>query len=181
MMTREEYLAKRREYYSKHKEQWREYERRNREKIRKDARRRRSENIEHYRDVARRWREDNKGKISEYGKRYHSSEKGQARYKKYYETHKEEFFERAYKSKAKYKDEVIARYKVANALKMGVLTKQPCELCGEKKADAHHDDYNKPLEVRWLCRRCHINWHKNHSPIRVSEKTWLADNGIEDL
>jgi len=24
------------------------------------------------------------------------------------------------------------------------LTRQPCEVCGEKKVHAHHDDYNKP-------------------------------------
>lgn len=32
----------------------------------------------------------------------------------------------------------------------GVLVRQPCEVCGSK-AQAHHNDYSKPLEVRWLC------------------------------
>lgn len=39
--------------------------------------------------------------------------------------------------------------------------RQPCEICGEK-AEAHHDDYNKPLEVRWLCFKHHREWHKTH-------------------
>ena len=39
------------------------------------------------------------------------------------------------------------------------LEKQPCEICG-KKAEAHHDDYDKPLEVRWLCFEHHREWHR---------------------
>lgn len=40
---------------------------------------------------------------------------------------------------------------VGNALRSGKLVKQPCERCGAQKVHAHHDDYSKPLEVRWLC------------------------------
>lgn len=32
-----------------------------------------------------------------------------------------------------------------------------CERCTKKtKTDGHHPDYSKPLEVVWLCRRCHM-------------------------
>lgn len=46
---------------------------------------------------------------------------------------------------------------VARALKSGVLVRPDrCEDCETPcKPDAHHDDYDRPLEVRWLCRRCH--------------------------
>lgn len=41
-----------------------------------------------------------------------------------------------------------------------------CSQCGDNTAvEAHHDDYNKPFEVRWLCRVCHRRWHKTHKPI----------------
>jgi len=40
-----------------------------------------------------------------------------------------------------------------------VLEKQPCEVCGATKVEAHHDDYTKPLEVRWLCKRHHSEVH----------------------
>lgn len=35
-----------------------------------------------------------------------------------------------------------------------------CERCGsERMVEAHHDDYDSPLDVRWLCRVCHKGWH----------------------
>lgn len=36
-----------------------------------------------------------------------------------------------------------------------------CAHCGVKDdLCGHHPDYSKPLEVIWLCRRCHINEHR---------------------
>ena len=54
-----------------------------------------------------------------------------------------------------------------SAIASGRLVRQPCEKCGEPKADAHHDDYNKPLAVRWLCRSCHSAWHGANRPTYV--------------
>lgn len=47
---------------------------------------------------------------------------------------------------------------VSNAIRDGRLLKQGCEVCGEK-AQAHHDDYRRPLVVRWLCRKHHLEHH----------------------
>ena len=41
----------------------------------------------------------------------------------------------------------------------GKLVKKPCELCGDDSAEMHHEDYNKPIEVNWLCRACHLTYH----------------------
>lgn len=49
---------------------------------------------------------------------------------------------------------------VNNAIRTGTLTREPCEVCGAREVHAHHDDYNKPLDVRWLCVRCHAGHHK---------------------
>ena len=44
--------------------------------------------------------------------------------------------------------------------KRGKITKQPCSLCGSTyRLEKHHPDYNKPLEVIWLCRKDHVELH----------------------
>lgn len=48
---------------------------------------------------------------------------------------------------------------VSVALNNGSLVKLPCEVCGNKNSEAHHDDYTKPLEVNWLCKAHHAERH----------------------
>lgn len=59
---------------------------------------------------------------------------------------------------------------VKECIERGLLTIGPCEVCGVEPAivngvqriQAHHDDYNKLLEVRWLCKKHHHEWHKTN-------------------
>ena len=44
----------------------------------------------------------------------------------------------------------------------GSIKKKPCEVCGNEKVDTHHDDYNDPEKVRFLCRKHHAEHHKKH-------------------
>lgn len=53
-----------------------------------------------------------------------------------------------------------AHHLVDKAIRQGELTRLPCEVCGAEKVDAHHDDYSKPLDVRWLCRFHHLQYHR---------------------
>lgn len=48
-----------------------------------------------------------------------------------------------------------------NAIRAGEIKKHyTCEECGsDRHVVGHHDDYNLPLSVRWLCQVCHIAWH----------------------
>lgn len=60
------------------------------------------------------------------------------------------------------------------AIARGLLVAEPCEVCGitgvmadgRNLIQAHHDDYNKPLDVRWLCQEHHHEWHKSNKPIQ---------------
>lgn len=46
------------------------------------------------------------------------------------------------------------------AVRMGRIERQSCETCGsDEKIHAHHHDYSKPYDVRWLCFLCHKNEH----------------------
>lgn len=65
---------------------------------------------------------------------------------------------RAYKDRQPIKRS--ARIAVGTAIDAGRLVRQPCEVCGSAKSEAHHDDYSKPLDVRWLCRRHHMELHR---------------------
>jgi len=65
----------------------------------------------------------------------------------------------AAKWRAKYPGKRRAHVKVMIAIKGGKLQRGVCP-CGETKTQAHHDDYRKPLEVRWLCRDCHMKLHR---------------------
>lgn len=53
----------------------------------------------------------------------------------------------------------IAARMVNNAIRDNRLQKLPCIHCG-KKAQAHHPDYSKPLDVIWLCSKHHAEEHK---------------------
>ena len=57
-----------------------------------------------------------------------------------------------------------AHLAVEKAVKRGDMTKPLlCETCSEQRPlHGHHDDYSKPLEVRWLCSPCHRAWHRKY-------------------
>ena len=54
---------------------------------------------------------------------------------------------------------LAAHTMVAAALKLGLLVAEPCRKCRRKRAEAHHEDYTRPLDVVWLCRRHHKGLH----------------------
>ena len=63
---------------------------------------------------------------------------------------------------------LIKRYAaniVNNAIRDGRLTKsRVCEECNKDNEiiHGHHDDYAYPMQVRWLCPKCHSDWHKKN-------------------
>ena len=55
---------------------------------------------------------------------------------------------------------ILARAALRWAVRSGRIVRQPCQRCGEARAEGHHDDYAKPFEVRWLCGACHRSEHQ---------------------
>lgn len=63
-------------------------------------------------------------------------------------------------------------------LKRGHLIKKVCESCGDPNSQAHHEDYNDPRTVKWLCRACHLEHHNTH---HVEHKESNMKNDIKYL
>lgn len=68
--------------------------------------------------------------------------------------------ERQKRYRADSREKYLAHKKVKYAIDTGRLVRQPCETCGREDVHAHHDDYSKPLEVRWLCPTHHGVQHR---------------------
>ena len=86
-----------------------------------------------------------------------------AKDKRYYKKHKYKILANRKKWYKANKVKISAHSKVKNALFNGSLKRLPCEVCGLNNTDAHHDNYNYPLDVRWLCRTHHM---RHHSPYK---------------
>ncbi len=73
-------------------------------------------------------------------------------------------YKRSYDAKYRLRDgvrlKIAARSKVLAALRTSTLQRQPCQVCGNEEAEAHHEDYSKPLDVWWLCKTHHAARHR---------------------
>lgn len=68
-------------------------------------------------------------------------------------------YRRTYNLTAPYRLRQKSRSLANKALRRGKLIRKPCEKCGNAKSEMHHEDYDKPLQVTWLCRPCHLDLH----------------------
>jgi len=112
-----------------------------------------------------------KAKDAYYKNREKNIERSKSNYRKYklkkgYLTKKYKYSLNYYHFKDKHK--TSARSKLAFAIKSGLLKKPKiCEACKKyKRVEGHHRDYSKPLNVIWLCDKCH---HLEHR--RMRDKT----------
>lgn len=67
---------------------------------------------------------------------------------------------RIIQSKPENRSRHLARLKLNYAIRSGKITRLPCEVCGNPKSQAHHDDYSKPLDVKWKCQKHHSEIHR---------------------
>lgn len=135
-----------------------------------DVSKHRSENIERVRAYDR--NRPNKEERIRKQSNYHKSGKGLGVKKLSIKNHKE-----------KYPEKYLAKNAVANAIRSGRLVRPSnCEVCGiDCKPQGHHDDYSKKLDVRWLCVRCHNDFHNTVREIyRNLEHTGLNNPFINE-
>lgn len=125
-----------------------------------DSNRHRYENLDRVREYDR--SRPNKAERTVKQSEYHKHGKG---------------FEIARESVRRYRNNHPLRYKATNAVSSALRAKRilrpnTCENCKiECKPQGHHDDYLKPLDVRWLCITCHSEFHKQAREI-------LREDGI---
>jgi hypothetical protein len=68
--------------------------------------------------------------------------------------------EETFKWRSNHPEKVTAHRAVQTAIRNGSLVKQACEICGGTiRIHAHHDDYEKVLDVNWLCHTHHMERH----------------------
>lgn len=107
-------------------------------------------------------------------KRYLASEKGQAMLRRqsvseprrksrarYMRTKKGAAtrLRRYHSEKARHPEKIRARQALMSAIRRGRIQRQPCRICGAR-AEGHHRDYSRPLDVDWLCKAHHQAEHE---------------------
>lgn len=67
-------------------------------------------------------------------------------------SHRSEYFKKYYRENL---EKIRCRYTLKSAIRSGKIQRKECAVCGAQ-GEAHHDDYTKPFEVNWLCRKHHM-------------------------
>lgn len=83
------------------------------------------------------------------------------------------------KTKSEHPEKPRANKLIANALRSGrIIAPTSCSICLRVcKLHAHHDDYEKPYDVRWLCATCHARVHAKLTETQVSKIKALYRSG----
>lgn len=79
-------------------------------------------------------------------------------------------YRKNYNPTVPYQKKEKSRSCARQGLRRGKLIRKPCEKCGNAKAEMHHEDYDKPLEVTWLCRECHLDLHNERNRSQALEE-----------
>ena len=102
---------------------------------------------EEYNKWYRGYREKNRVKLRNYSREYNKKWRKENGYRNEEKYHK------------KYPEKQSCRQLLNYAIRSKKIKRGVCEVCGKKNAQAHHEDYCKPLEVRWFCPLHHTQHH----------------------
>ena len=107
----------------------------------------------------RKWASKHKDQLAIARRNLRSTERFRANRRLFYSLDPEKYKRHALEFARRHPEKVKAKTAVRDAIKRGELTRLPCEVCGNPVSEAHHDDYSKPIDVRWLCVKHHNDHH----------------------
>ena len=70
----------------------------------------------------------------------------------------------------KYPEKELAIRIIAKEIRQGRIKRLPCVVCGKEKTEAHHESYDKPLDVVFLCRRHHQDVHNEKNKTKKQQE-----------
>jgi hypothetical protein len=145
------------------------------------------EAIENSRKTSLEWQKRNRKMLNERCKVYYLNNLEERReylkgkQKEYMQTEKgkKKHKERSVDFRKRNPEKIAAQQKCRRAIKKGTLVRpKNCSECQVFcKPHAHHEDYNKPLEVIWLCDKCHLHTHQGHKFHRERLSALAPDKG----
>jgi hypothetical protein len=128
----------------------------------------RLKHLEKFREYQKKYRETHKESVTEYNAKWHrdhpeatkraNSQANKKWRSKNYVPHPK--IRLKYLTSEEQSLKRKARVTTQTRIKQGILKKCPCEVCGTAMVEAHHPDYSKPLDVKWLCRKHHLEIHR---------------------
>lgn len=90
----------------------------------------------------------------------------------------DEYKKKHYDSNRKYlknnPEKTKSKRAVQYAISSGKLKKESCRVCGNIKVEAHHEDYDFPLNIIWVCRKHHMEIHVKNGSFRKNIKESIA-------
>ncbi len=95
---------------------------------------------------------------------YRKTESAKERQRRYYKS--EKGLRRMREYRASNIEKARAREMLNRKIRTGGIQKQPCDVCGSPKSEAHHHNGYDPshwYDVRWLCREHHVEAHRKAS------------------
>jgi len=61
----------------------------------------------------------------------------------------------AYAAQRGVRHKLVARAYVNHLMQRGKLKSKPCDVCGKLETEAHHNSYENPMDIRWVCAEHH--------------------------
>lgn len=145
IVNKEERKAYMKIYCAEHKEEMRER-----------SKRWYKNNTERKKEYYKRWRLNNLIKIKECNERFNKNNPN------YFKNWIKNNVEKASAIFRRYREKNQERIKSQRIANKAYPIKQICSITGcNNLGERHHIDYDKPLEILWLCRKHHREFHKN--------------------